>query len=453
MPRRGTVVAAVTGSASRPLPDEVASLEFDLEDLKTHGWFAKLTNWALKRPQWLLEVFRRLWPVAVFPFTKWAVVALYDDVQEVLREHRVFGVPWGEKVALMNGGPNFLLGMAAGDDYWRIQRQVMAVFRHEDVAKIVTPMAARFSEDIVANSGGRLDAIESLISRVPTLLCKHYFGVKIGEQDLVDFARWTIAMSMFAFGDPGNNPRFWRAALAASARLRPLIDQSITEAKAAKDLRDDVLGRLVAMQRANAEGLSDLAIRAYLIGMITGFVPTNTMAAGKALETLLRRPDFLARCQEAARADADDLLRRCLREAMRFNPIFMGPLRVCTEDFTVAQGTRRAKTIRKGTNILASTQSAMFDPRRVAKPYAFNPDRPTADYMLFGFGLHWCLGALIAEAQITQTFKALLKRPTLRPAAGKAGQLEWLGQFPGHLWVEFGAAGAKAPEADRGDAR
>jgi cytochrome P450 len=79
----------------------------------------------------------------------------------------------------------------------------------------------------------------------------------------------------------------------------------------------------------------------------------------------------------------------------------------------------------------------MFDPRRVPKPKAFDPDRSSSDYMLFGFGLHWCIGARLAEAQITQTFKPLLQREGLRRESGKAGKLQRLGPFPEHLWVRY----------------
>jgi hypothetical protein len=58
--------------------------------------------------------------------------------------------------------------------------------------------------------------------------------------------------------------------------------------------------------------------------------------------------------------------------------------------------------------------------------------------MLFGYGLHWCTGAFIAAAQITQTMKALLVQPNLRPAKGDAGAMQNLGPFPQHLTVEFG---------------
>ena len=57
--------------------------------------------------------------------------------------------------------------------------------------------------------------------------------------------------------------------------------------------------------------------------------------------------------------------------------------------------------------------------------------------MVFGFGLHWCIGAFLAAAQITQTFKPLLKKRGLRPVDGPDGKLQRIGLMPQHLTVEF----------------
>ena len=45
--------------------------------------------------------------------------------------------------------------------------------------------------------------------------------------------------------------------------------------------------------------------------------------------------------------------------------------------------------------------------------------------MLFGFGLHWCIGAPLAETQITQTFKPLLKMAALRRYMPEAKDEDW----------------------------
>ena len=56
--------------------------------------------------------------------------------------------------------------------------------------------------------------------------------------------------------------------------------------------------------------------------------------------------------------------------------------------------------------------------------------------MVFSYGLHWCIGAFLARAQITQTLKPLLKRG-IRRAHGRDGQLRTIGLMPAHLTVEF----------------
>lgn len=411
---------------------------FDLNDLRQQSFVERLTLRLFEDPRWLFATLRRFRPIAHLPFTDFWMITRFDDVEEVLTHNDAFPVPFGDKVSALDGGPNFLLGMEqANADYWRWQKQVMHAFTLDDAATIVTPLSGQFAREIIDGSGGRLDAIQDFITLIPTKICERYYGVPIADDLKVTFGHWTIAMSNFMFGDPTDKPAYRRVALAAGARLRPVVDHAIEEAKAGRGLPDTVLARLIAMQRAGATGLDDAIIRTFLIGMISGFVPTNTMAAGHMLEMLLRRPDFMARTRAAAEAGDDKLLTRCLFEVMRFKPLNPGPFRNCVTDYTLAAGTRRQARLPKGAKLLAGTQSAMFDGRRVARPNEFNPDRQASDYMLFGGGLHWCTGIYIARAQITAMFKALLLTKGLRRAPGKLGQLQLLGPFPEHLFVEF----------------
>jgi cytochrome P450 len=433
------VVAAVGDSVpeSEALRESEASSSFDVNDLRAKGFTAKLVGRVIDNPQWLLALLRTCWPIP--KLGNWAAVTRFEDVQEVLGLDDVFPVPFGDKVKLLNGPPNFLnflLGMKGDEEYWAIQREVMEAFRLADISSIVAPQAARLTEEILAASAGRIDAIQDLITLVPTRLCRTYYGVPVRVEEETQFGQWTIAMSTFMFGDPTDNPAYRRCAVAAGKQMRALIDQAIRTAKASPSGSDTVLARLLAMQQRNPQ-LTDERIRSYLIGMITGFVPTNTMAAGHMLDMLFRRPDFMAAARSAAIAGDDERSRRCLFETMRFKPLNLGPFRNCAQDYTIAAGTPRAKTIPAGTKLLASTQSAMFDPRRVDNPRKFDPDRPAFHSMLFGSGLHWCTGAFIAATQITQTFKALLVKRNLKRASGRAGRLQLLGPFPQHLMVEF----------------
>jgi cytochrome P450 len=443
MPIDATGVSAASG----PVPAPQASagtphLDFDMNDLKSGGPFDKVGEWLFDYPrcQCWMGFLRLFWPIpAIRPLLKWAVATRFDDVQEVLTQDQIFQVPFGKRIIELNaGGPNFVLGMQDGEEYRTNLRQIMEAFRIEDVSTLVAPMATAFAEKLISESKGRLDAVEGLITLVCTMVCEKYFGIAIPHKK--DFAYWTLAMSKYLFGDLTNNAGIQRAARAGAECVRTVIDDAIAAERARNCRSSTVLARLLQMQDRDPTTLPDTVIRAHFLGMITGFIPTNATAGGHMLEMLLRRRDFMAPTRTAALAGDDDLLMCCLFEAMRFKPLNPGPVRCCTRDYTFAKRgfmSWRPQTIRQGMKVLASTQSAMFDPRRVKRPHDFDPQRPAYNYMLLGYGLHWCAGAFIAKAQIARTFKALLVKNGLRRAAGRDGKLEQLGGIPIHLWVEF----------------
>jgi cytochrome P450 len=287
---------------------------------------------------------------------------------------------------------------------------------------------------LIAQRRGEIDCMAGLLTQVTVDIVREYFGIPDPEPD---FALWLHVLNLASFPHLAPNPVADQAAKIASLLVGPRVDDAIQQAKAAPDSRT-ILGRYVLAQRTDPNVLTDDAIRASIVGFMLGFVPTNNRCNGQIMEFLLRRPDAMAAAQSAARSGDDDLLHRVLFEALRFRPLFLGPMRTCLQDQKVAAGTRRQTTIRKGTMILASTLSASFDPRRVPNPNQFNPDRGIGDAMRFGWGQHWCIGYGIAIAQITHTFKPLLVRGNVRRAAGVRGQPAYFGPFYEHLHVTYG---------------
>jgi cytochrome P450 len=170
--------------------------------------------------------------------------------------------------------------------------------------------------------------------------------------------------------------------------VRAIVDRSIERELAAMAGGDTTLARLVAVHRKSPESLPKREIRSVLIGMITGFVPTNTMAGGHILEMLLDRPEMLKRAQQAAETGDDDRLMRCLFEALRFADQSR-TLPYLWENYRIAADTPHAAAMQEP-KVLAMTSSAMFDSRRVLRPFKFDPGRPASNYMHFGFGMHWC---------------------------------------------------------------
>jgi len=405
---------------------------FDPSLLQSEGLVSRITKRIFRKPLGIMAFLRRYWPIP--SLFNWALITRFDDVAEALQNDKAVAIPFGDKMKAIAAGPNFVLGMADSDAYQAMHHEIVRVYPRKDNDEIVAPFSYQEAHRLVGEGGGKIDAVSGLLTLVPTLICEKYYGLEI--EDKPGFARWTIAMSSYMFGNPSDDPKLEEAAFAAAALVRPIVDEAIDRAQAGPT-ENTIIARFVQRQKEEPEAMPDNVIRAIMLGMITGFVPTNSMASGHMLELLLSKPDWMRQAREAARAGDDDLLRGCLFEAMRFWPINPGPFRVAAEDFVIAAGTRREKLIKKGTNMIVSTQSAMHDPRRIKNPSEYNPHREQTNSMLMGFGLHWCIGAPLASAQITQTFKALLERGNIRRAPGKDGKMTTFGPFPESLWVEY----------------
>jgi cytochrome P450 len=450
-----------TAAASAPAsPRGDGCPPFRVDDLRLHG-LTKLFGHATENPpQWIYGLLRTLLPLLrvpewryltpslPFPRLKtWLLATRREDVEEILSRDQDFGVPFGEAMKLLiSGDPhgiNFILGLEDGGEYRTQLRDVMQCFRRDDAALLVAPLSRDAACRIVDGCNGRLDAIADLVAAVPVEICERYYGIPIPAAERPAFVQWAIAMSGYIFGPPFDQQRTRDVTIAGACRVRALVDRAIDDEIAKAQPKPEcgshssALARLACEHAKAPASMSRDVMRAFMMGMITGFVPTNIVSAGHILETLLDRPDLLAAARGAAASGDDDLLSRCLFESMRFRPLNPGQWRVCLRDCTVARGKWRERKLRKGTYVLASTQSAMFDPRSVREPNRFDPARAASDSMLFGYGLHWCVGRFLADAQITQTLKALVTRTNLRRAQGDAGRMRKLALFPEHLVVEF----------------
>src|SRR5262245_17858734 len=116
------VTGAPTVAAAPILPP------FDRDDLETTSRVARIAGYVLSDPKflWIYGLLRDFWPVPTW--RGWAMVTRYDDVQEVLQQDKVFEVPFGPNVELLNDGPNFLLGMPDSSEYRQVYRHIVAAF-------------------------------------------------------------------------------------------------------------------------------------------------------------------------------------------------------------------------------------------------------------------------------------------------------------------------------------
>jgi cytochrome P450 len=153
-------------------------------------------------------------------------------------------------------------------------------------------------------------------------------------------------------------------------------------------------------------------------GLLIGTIETTAQASVQAIQFLLDHPELLIQAQNAAAADDPAVFDSIVWEALRFVPISPYMFRQTACEYTIAKGTDRQTTIPPITNVLALTQSAMFDEKAFEYPEEFRLERNWYHYFTFGYGEHECLGKYIGMVMIPEMVRQILRVPGLK-ADGK----------------------------------
>lgn len=141
---------------------------------------------------------------------------------------------------------------------------------------------------------------------------------------------------------------------------------------------------------------------------------TNMIALGTLI--LLQHPE-----QAAAVRDDADAVPSAVDELLRFvSPVQFSPRRVALEDVAIGD-----VVIRKGEGVFALNPTANRDPEVFPDPDAFDVHRDASRHVAFGFGIHQCLGQILARLELQVVLPLLLQRlPNLRIAA-KQGEIRF----------------------------
>ncbi|MEI7992778.1 MAG: cytochrome P450 [Actinomycetota bacterium] len=137
----------------------------------------------------------------------------------------------------------------------------------------------------------------------------------------------------------------------------------------------------------------------YIITATAGHDTTsNSMSGG--LQALIENPDQL----ERLRRDPS-LLPLAVDEMIRWTSPVKHFMRTATRDYEV-----RGVTIKEGQDVLLSYWSANRDEDVFANPFTFDVGRTPNKHLAFGFGVHYCLGAMLARMELKSMFSALVPR-------------------------------------------
>ena len=137
----------------------------------------------------------------------------------------------------------------------------------------------------------------------------------------------------------------------------------------------------------------------YIITATAGHDTTsNSMSGG--LQALIENPDQLARLQKDP-----SLIPLAVDEMIRWTSPVKHFMRTATRDYEV-----RGVTIKEGQDVLLSYWSANHDEDVFANPFSFDVGRTPNKHLAFGFGVHYCLGAMLARMELKSMFSAVIPR-------------------------------------------
>lgn len=99
-----------------------------------------------------------------------------------------------------------------------------------------------------------------------------------------------------------------------------------------------------------------------------------------------------------------ELIRKAVHESLQWDSTVRTFFRTTTRDVTVA-----GFNIPEGSKVLLSLAAANRDPRKWSRPGMFDLDRTTSGHVGFGFGIHQCLGQMVARLEGKLVLTALLE--------------------------------------------
>jgi 4-methoxybenzoate monooxygenase (O-demethylating) len=100
-----------------------------------------------------------------------------------------------------------------------------------------------------------------------------------------------------------------------------------------------------------------------------------------------------------------DLAKRALDESLRWDSTAQTFFRTTCRDAVVS-----GETIPEGSKIVLFLGAANRDPRKWDRPDAFNIERATSGHVGLGFGIHQCLGQMVARMESEVLLEALIPR-------------------------------------------
>jgi len=344
----------------------------------------------IENPYRTYEQLRRKDPVHRMRLVEAWALTRYEDVQDVLVDHRRFtnaerNYDYMEYRTFLDLDP---------PDHTRLRGLVSKAFTPRAVRELGPRIQELVDELLDAVAGrDRIDLISDFAFPLPVIVIAEMLGVPAEDRDR--FKLWSAQRARLL--EPTVSPRERAIALVASAEFDAFFRGVIEERRAAPE--DDILSALVQAED-EGERLSERETLNMLRLLLIAGNETTTNLIGNGVLALLRNPDQLQRLRENP-----DLIPAAVEELLRFDSPVQATFRRVLADCEV-----NGFALRKRDNLVILVGSANRDPAAFEDPDRLDVGRGEVAHLSFGRGIHHCLGAPLARLEGRIVLEMLLER-------------------------------------------
>ncbi|MGW7431756.1 cytochrome P450 family protein [Streptomyces sp. NPDC054861] len=336
------------------------------------------------------------------------LVTGYTEAREALGDARLSkdtAVFFADKGSRRRLHPAVAHNMLAGDppQHTRLRTLVTKAFTTGAVAGL-RPFIARVADELLDRwpIGEPCDFVAGLAVPLPVIVICELLGVP--QADRSDVQRWSA--QLFAAGEPD-------VIDSASHSMADYMTGLIAAKR--RDPGSSLLDRLISA-RDGDDHLSEEELVSLAVLLLVAGHETTTNALGNVLLALFQHPGELNRLRTHPNeipAALDELLR------------FDSAVSTATFRFTTEAITLGGTDIPVGVPVQVVLGAANRDPKRFPEPGRLDLGRDATAHLVFGHGIHRCVGAPLAKAEVEIALRAVLTRfPGIRLAV-PASQLQW----------------------------
>jgi cytochrome P450 len=281
-----------------------------------------------------------------------------------------------------------------GADHGRLRRLVNPALSPRAVERY-RPAMRRFLEQLLGEvpTDGRLDFVAGIAKPYPSLVIAEVMGAPPSDASrLHHWSNWIQRQF-----DAGSLMSERDGIERAVAEFYAYEDELIAARR--RSPGDDLISALIGAQEAG-DRLNHDELRNLVLNILVGGVDTSQSQLAHAVRLLAEHPEQW----EQLRADPAGLALAAVDEALRYEPITPFTARITIEPIEY-----RGIDFPPGSIVLISAWHANRDGLG-GDTFDIAADRPRARALTFGAGIHYCVGANLARAEMQEALAFLAQR-------------------------------------------